>query len=34
MNIPDIVKQHVLKTQGRMPENQQEIDDFLDLINH
>lgn len=34
MNIPEIVKQYVIKTQGRMPETQQEIDDYLDLINH
>jgi hypothetical protein len=34
MNIPEIVKQHVIETQGRMHETQQEIDDYLDLINH
>lgn len=34
MTIPDIVKEHVLKTCGRMPETQKEIDDYLDLINH
>ena len=34
MNIPEIVKQHVLKTRGRMPETQKEIDEYLDLINH
>lgn len=33
-SIPDIVKEHVLNTQGRMPETDQEIDDYLDLINH
>lgn len=32
--IPEIVKEHVLKTQGRMPETEQEINDYLDLINH
>lgn len=32
--IPEIVKEHVLKTQGRMPETNKEIDDYLDLINH
>ena len=34
MNIPEIVRQYVLKTQGRMPETQKEIDEYLDLINH
>lgn len=34
MNIPDIVKQHVLKYNGRMPETTDEIDQYLDLINH
>lgn len=32
--IPEIVKQHVLRTCGRMPETDQEIDEYLDLINH
>ncbi len=34
MNIPEIVKQHVLKYNNRMPESQEEIDEYLDLINH
>jgi hypothetical protein len=34
MTIPDIVKEHVLKNCGRMPETQQEVDEYLDLINH
>ena len=34
MNIPEIVKQYIIETQGRMPETQKEIDDYLDLINH
>lgn len=34
MDIPEIVKQHVLKHNKRMPETQQEIDQYLDLINH
>lgn len=33
-NIPDIVKEHVLKNCGRMPETEQEVNDYLDLINH
>jgi len=32
--IPDIVKEFVLKTQGRMPETNEEMDEYLDLINH
>lgn len=32
--IPEIVKEHVLRTQGRMPQSQQEVNDYLDLINH
>lgn len=32
--VPEIVKEFVLQTQGRMPETDQEIDDYLDLINH
>ena len=32
--IPEIVKEHILKTQGRMPETAEEIDGYLDLINH
>lgn len=32
--IPEIVKEHVLKTCGRMPETDDEIDDYLDLINY
>lgn len=32
--IPEIVKEYVLKTCGRMPETDQEIDQYLDLINH
>ena len=34
MNIPEIVKNHVLQNCGRMPETQEEIDQYLDLINH
>ena len=34
MDIPEIVKQYVLKIQGRMPETQDEIDEYLDLILH
>jgi hypothetical protein len=34
MNIPDIVKIHVLKHNGRMPETQEEVDGYLDLISH
>lgn len=34
MDIPEIVKQHVLKHNKRMPETQHEIDEYLDLINH
>jgi hypothetical protein len=34
MNIPEIVRQHVLKYNKRMPETQDEIDQYLDLINH
>lgn len=33
MNIPDIVKEYVLKNCGRMPETQSEVDEYLDLIN-
>lgn len=32
--IPQIVKEHVLKNCGRMPETDEEIDQYLDLINH
>jgi len=32
--IPEIVKDHVLKNNGRMPETEDEIDEYLDLINH
>lgn len=32
--IPDIVKEHVLKTCGRIPQTDKEVDDYLDLINH
>jgi len=32
--IPEIVQEFVLKTQGRMPETNKEIDEYLDLINH
>lgn len=32
--IPEIVKDFVLETCGRMPETDKEIDDYLDLINH
>lgn len=32
--IPEIVKEHVLKNCGRMPETDKEIDEYLDLINH
>lgn len=34
MGIPEIVKRHVLKKYGRMPETQKEIDQYLDLINY
>jgi hypothetical protein len=34
MEIPEIVKEYVLKTCIRMPETEQEIDQYLDLINH
>ncbi|HUX56144.1 MAG TPA: hypothetical protein VMV77_04170 [Bacteroidales bacterium] len=34
MDIPEIVKQYIIETQGRMPETEKEIDDYLDLINH
>jgi hypothetical protein len=34
MDIPEIVKEFVLKHCKRMPETQQEIDQYLDLINH
>ncbi len=34
MEIPEIVKLHILKHNGRMPETQEEIDAYLDLINH
>jgi len=33
MNIPDIVKQHVLKNCKRMPETEREVNEYLDLIN-
>lgn len=32
--IPEIVKEYVLETCGRMPESDKEIDEYLDLINH
>ena len=32
--IPEIVKEYVLDTCGRMPESDKEIDEYLDLINH
>ena len=34
VDIPQIVKEHVLKYCKRMPETQQEVDEYLDLINH
>lgn len=34
IDIPQIVKDHVLKTCGRMPETEKEVNDYLDLINH
>lgn len=34
IDVPNIVKEHVLKNCGRMPETQEEIDQYLDLINH
>jgi hypothetical protein len=34
IDIPQIVKEYVLKNCGRMPETQQEVDQYLDLINH
>ena len=32
-NIPEIAKKYILETCGRMPESDDEINDFLDLIN-
>jgi hypothetical protein len=32
--MPEIVKEFVLSTQGRMPQTDEEIDEYLDLINH
>lgn len=32
--IPEIVKEFILKKYGRMPETDEEIDHYLDLINH
>ena len=32
--IPEIVNDYVLKTQGRMPETDQEVNDYLNLITH
>lgn len=32
--IPEIVKEYVIKTCGRMPETDKEMDEYLDLINH
>ena len=32
--IPEIVKEYVLKHEGRMPETEEEINIYLDLINH
>ena len=34
MNIPEIVKEYVLKNNKRMPETESEINAYLDLINH
>lgn len=34
MDIPEIVKEHALKQNGRMPETQDEVNPYLDLINH
>ena len=33
-DIPEIVKEFVIDTCGRMPETDKEIDEYLDLINH
>lgn len=33
-DIPEIVKAHVLRNCGRLPETQEEIDEYLDLINN
>lgn len=30
----DIVKEHILKHTGRIPETEQEINQYLDIINH
>lgn len=32
--IPEIVKEYVMETCGHMPETDEEIDQYLDLINH
>lgn len=34
LSIPEIVKQYVLDTCGRMPETEKEVNGYLDLINH
>lgn len=34
MTIPEIVKEYVLKNCKRMPETKEEVDEYLDLINH
>jgi len=32
--VPEIIKEFVLETKGRMPETDEEIDQYLDLLNH
>jgi hypothetical protein len=34
MNIPELVKEHCLKHCKRMPETGEEVNQYLDLINH
>lgn len=31
---PEVVRKYVMKFLKRMPENKEEIDQYLDLINH
>ena len=33
-SIPEIVREYVIKTSRRMPQTNEEIDQYLDLINH
>ena len=33
-SIPEIVKEYVLKHCKRMPETEEEVNEYLDLINH